>query len=97
MTYRIDESDAYVLDSVLTRTDNPEIKNLLTTYSANAFLKKGQIYNQDNIAAERNRLEELLKNKGYYMFSKSYVNYIAYQDTSSKTIRLEQVIQKPTF
>uniref|UniRef100_UPI0040481798 translocation and assembly module lipoprotein TamL n=1 Tax=Algoriphagus sp. TaxID=1872435 RepID=UPI0040481798 len=97
VTYRIDESDAYVLDSVLTRTDNPEIKKLLTTYSANAFLKKGQIYNQDNIAAERNRLEELLKNKGYYMFSKSYVNYIAYQDTSSKTIRLEQVIQKPTF
>ena len=31
------------------------------------------------------------------MFSKSYVNYIAYQDTAAKSIRLEQVIQKPTF
>lgn len=31
------------------------------------------------------------------MFSKSYINYIAYKDTASKTVKLEQVIQQPTF
>lgn len=97
ISYAIEEKEAYILDSVFTRTDNPEIQRLLADFSSNSFLKKGQIYNQDNIGAERNRLEELLKNKGYYMFSKSYVNYIAYQDTAAKSIRLEQVIQKPTF
>lgn len=97
ISYAIEEKEAYILDSVFTRTDNPEIQRLLADFSSNSFLKKGQIYNQDNIGAERNRLEELLKNKGYYMFSKSYVNYIAYQDTAAKSIRLEQVIQRPTF
>ncbi len=97
VSYEIDEKDAYILDSVFTRTDNPAIQGLISNFSSNSFLKQGQIYNQDNIAAERNRLEELLKNKGYYMFSKSYVNYIAYQDTAAKSIRLEQVIQKPSF
>ncbi len=97
ITYQIDEKEAYLLDSVFTRTDNPAIQSLISDFSSNSFLKQGQIYNQDNITAERNRLEELLKNKGYYMFSKSYVNYIAYQDTAAKSIRLEQVIQKPTF
>lgn len=97
ISYAIEEKEAYILDSVFTRTDNPEIQRLLADFSSNSFLKQGQIYNQDNIGAERNRLEELLKNKGYYMFSKSYVNYIAYQDTAAKSIRLEQVIQKPTF
>lgn len=97
ISYQIKENKPYILDSVYTSTDNPEIKGLLSSFSSNSFIKKGQIYNQDNITEERNRLEELLKNKGYYMFSKSYINYIAYQDTAAKSIRLEQVIQKPTF
>ena len=97
ISYKIEENKPYILDSVYTRVDNPDIQDLLSNFSSNSFIKKGQIYNQDNITEERNRLEELLKNKGYYMFSKSYVNYIAYQDTAAKSIRLEQVIQKPTF
>ena len=97
IAYLIKENNPYILDSVYTRIDNSEIKGLLSSFSSNSFIKKGEIYNQDNITAERNRLEELLKNKGYYMFSKSYINFIAYQDTAAKTIRLEQVIQKPAF
>ena len=97
ISYEIEENKPYLLDSVYTRVDNPELQNLISSFSSNSFLQKGQIYNQDNITEERNRLEELLKNKGYYMFSKSYINFIAYQDTSAKSIRIEQVIQKPTF
>ena len=97
ITYEIEENKPYILDSVYTRVDNPELQNLISSFSSNSFLQKGQIYNQDNITEERNRLEELLKNKGYYMFSKSYINFIAYQDTAAKSIRIEQVIQKPTF
>lgn len=97
ITYQINEKKAYLLDSIYTRTDNAEIKELMKAHASTSFLKQGDIYNQDNVSAERDRLEELLKNKGYYMFSKSYVNYIAYQDTTAKSIRLEQVIQKPTF
>lgn len=97
ISYLIEEKKPYLLDSVYTRVDNPELQNLISSFSSNSFLQKGQIYNQDNITAERNRLEELLKNKGYYMFSKSYINFIAYQDTAAKSIRIEQVIQKPTF
>ncbi len=97
ISYEIEENKPYLLDSVYTRVDNPELQNLISSFSSNSFLQKGQIYNQDNITEERNRLEELLKNKGYYMFSKSYINFIAYQDTAAKSIRIEQVIQKPTF
>ena len=97
ITYQIEENKPYLLDSVYTRVDNPELQNLIANFSSNSFLKKGQIYNQDDVTTERNRLEELLKNKGYYMFSKSYINFIAYQDTAAKSIRIEQVIQKPTF
>lgn len=97
VSYLITERSPYVLDSVYSRTENKEIINLLNQTSKNSLIKEGDIYNQDNISAERNRIEDLLKNNGFFMFSKSYVNYIAYKDTASKTIKLEQVIQKPTF
>lgn len=97
ITYVINERKPYTLDSVYTKSDNQEILRFLNQNPENSLIKAGDIYNQDNITAERNRIEDLLKNNGFYMFSKSYINYLAYQDTSSKTIRLEQVIQKPTF
>ncbi|HSF54104.1 MAG TPA: BamA/TamA family outer membrane protein [Algoriphagus sp.] len=97
VNYLVTEGNPYILDSIYTRSDNPEIIKLLKQSSDKSFLKEGEYYVQDNIVAERNRIEELLKNNGFYMFSKSYINYLAYQDTTSKTIKLEQVIQKPTF
>lgn len=97
VTYQVNEKNSYTLDSLYTRSENPEILKLLEKAARNQLVKQGETYNQDNISAERNRIEELLKNNGFFMFSKSYINYIAYKDTASHTIILEQVIQKPTF
>lgn len=97
INYLIKEKSPYRLDSIYTRSDNSEILSILNEEARRTFLKAGDIYNQENIIAERNRIEDLLKNSGFYMFSKTYITYFAYQDTSAKTIKLEQVIQKPTF
>ena len=97
LTYQIEENQPYILDSIYTKSDNAEILKLLNQTAGSSLIKKGEPYVQDNISGERNRIEELLKNNGFYMFSKSYINYIAYQDTSANTIKLEQVIQKPVF
>lgn len=97
VNYLINEKSPYLLDSIYTRSENPGIISLLNSTSKSSLLKRGDNYNQDNIIGERNRIEELLKNNGYYMFSKSYINYIAYKDSAAKTITLEQIIQNPTF
>ena len=95
--YLVTEKNPYLLDSFYTRTENKEIIKLLKSTADDSFIKVGENYNQDNISSERTRIEDVLKNNGFYMFSKSYINYIAYKDTSTHTIKLEQVIQKPTF
>ena len=97
ISFLITESKPYLIDSIFTRAENPDILRLLSEQSGSSLIKKGDIYDQNHIGEERNRLEEVLKNNGYYMFSKSYINYIAYTDTTSKTIRLEQQIQRPSF
>ncbi|WP_297338220.1 BamA/TamA family outer membrane protein [Algoriphagus sp.] len=97
LTYRIDEKKPYVIDSIFTRSENENIYKVLERHQQNSNLKEGKIYDQNDIVSERDRLEDLLKNSGFYMFSKSYVEYNVYQDTAAKNVRIEQLIRKPTF
>jgi outer membrane protein insertion porin family len=97
VTYLIEEKEPYILDSIFRKSDNEGIKQILKSNSANTFLREGDIYSQDHIISERNRIEELLKNNGFYMFSRSYLNYIVYKDTTEKIVNIEEIIQKPTF
>ncbi len=97
VTYLIKENKPYIVDSIYVRSDNEEILDLLKRTASESELKKNQNYDQDNIVAERNRVEELLKNNGFYMFSKSFIEYNVFQDTSKKSMVIEEVIRKPTF
>ncbi len=97
LTYLADEKKAYLVDSFYTRTKNEEILELLKKHQESSFISKEKIYNQDDLIGERNRIEELLKNNGFYMFSNSYIEYFVYQDSSAKTVKIEQLISRPTF
>ncbi|NVJ87420.1 MAG: hypothetical protein HWE15_14015 [Algoriphagus sp.] len=97
ITYQVKEGPPYLIDSIYTRTDNEEIRKLLNQQASKSFLKTGNFYAQDDIIAERNRIEEMLKNNGFYMFSKSYLEYFVYTDSVGKKVQVEQRVQKPTF
>lgn len=97
VTYLIDEKQPYLVDSFYTRTDNEDIIRVLKANSSDSEVKIHEIYNQDQVSRERSRIEILLKNNGFYMFSDSYIEYNVYQDTSAKRVAIEQVIFKPSF
>ena len=97
VSYLIEERKPYRVDSIYTNSDNEAIKKLLAANHKESFLKDGENYNQDAFVSERNRIEELLKNNGFYMFNKSFIDYNLYYDTLKKSINAEQRILKPTF
>ena len=97
VTYVIDEKLPYFIDSFYTRIDNLDINQILNANSSKSEVKPGKMYNQDDISRERSRVEYLLKNNGFFMFSDSYIEYNVYQDTSAKKVAIEQVIFKPSF
>lgn len=97
VTYLIQEKEQYLLDSIYTRSVNQGILVLVNTTKEKSFIKKGDNYDQSNFTKERNRLEELFKNNGYFMFTKSFIDYNLYYDTASKKINVEQRILKPSF
>lgn len=95
--YIILEKEPYLLDSIYTQSENEGILSLIKKSKNESLIKKGESYDQSNITGERDRLEELFKNNGYYMFTKSFIDYNLYYDTTSRKINVEQRILKPSF
>lgn len=73
--YTIDAGKPYRIDTVFYRVSDTAIYNLLLKNSAQSYLVKGQRYSQDNFSKERERIDLLLKDNGYYDFSRQYVEY----------------------
>ena len=95
--YTLVEREPYLLDSIYTNSDNEGILTLINASSDETLIHQGENYDQSNFIKERERLEELLKNNGYYMFTKSFIDYNLYYDTTAKKINVEQRILKPSF
>lgn len=97
VNYIVKESTPYLLDSIYTSSDNVKILEILKKTKEETFLKSNERYDQDKFIKERNRIEEALKNNGFFMFSKTFIDYNLFYDTVSKTIDVEQRIFKPYF
>ncbi|PZX57742.1 outer membrane protein assembly factor BamA [Algoriphagus ratkowskyi] len=95
--YTITEREPYLLDSIYTNSVNEGLLKLVNSTKKESFIKKGDSYDQSNFTRERDRLEELFKNNGYFMFTKSFIDYNLYYDTTSKKINVEQRLLKPSF
>lgn len=95
VTYQITEKEPYIIDSVYSRSDDQNIYKLLDQNLQKSEIKSGYRYDQAQLSKERQRVEDFLKENGYYAFSKSYIEYNVYQDTLKKTVQIEQLIKKP--
>ena len=95
--YLISENAVYKIDSFYTRSDNEDIYRLLTARNQNSFIKSGSSYAQSNLTKERQRVEDLLKDNGFYTFTRSYIEYNVYKDTVSHVVNIEQIIRKPIY
>jgi len=95
ITYFIEENSPYLIDSVYIQTADSSISELLPSHNQRSFIKKGNRYAQNDLSLERQRVEEILKDNGYYTFSKSYVEYNVFKDTVKKTVNVEQFIRLP--
>ena len=95
--YLVNEKQPYLIDSIYTSIENKEILKLIRENNSDTHLHVGDKYVQDEFVAERNRLEDLLKDNGFFMFNKSFIDYNLYYDSSKRTINVQQRILQPTF
>lgn len=75
ITYDIVPGPQYRIDTIMYRIPDSTLRALTLKTQQASFLKPGSPYNQDNFSRERERIDLLFKENGYYDFSRQYVEF----------------------
>lgn len=79
INYSLAVSTPYRIDSVVyfNRKDGPIYGFIDSIARKSPYLKKGEIFCVDSLSAERVRMANSLRNRGYYYFRPEYVEFLA--------------------
>ncbi len=95
VTYHIQPSLRYRLEDITYRTENEEVLAYLHSWRDESLLRKGDYYDQANIAAERDRLTEKLRNEGYFYATKDIISFLIDTAYNDGTLSIEVNVGNP--
>ncbi|MGD1842329.1 MAG: BamA/TamA family outer membrane protein [Thermonemataceae bacterium] len=72
ITYDVTENNPHLINKYYYKTSNPTIDSLIATYPTDK-ISYGVRYDRQLLDNERDRLEKLLRNNGFFYFSKNYI------------------------
>ncbi len=90
VVYTVKANKPFRINDIRYEFEDSTIKRSVISDSANTLLKKGNLFDEDVLASERLRIEQNLRSRGYYNFSKEYVFYEA--DTISATREVNLIV-----
>ncbi len=93
--YTIIEKEPYRIDSIAYLIDDTTVLNLINQRPRARVIKPGRIYDQDELGRERERVENLLKNNGYYDFSRQYIEFQVDSTIGNREVMVYAVIREP--
>jgi outer membrane protein assembly factor BamA len=96
VTYQIEENSAYTIDTIFYDTGEDRVMmSVLVGGRRGSLVKAGDNYDQSKLTEERERIENIMKNSGYYTFSRQFVEFNIYRDPDTTSLALEVIINKP--
>jgi outer membrane protein insertion porin family len=82
VTYSVKPGDQYIIDTVLYAVPDAAVLRLVKSDPAKNLVRQKDPFDQDKLTKERERIDYLLKDNGYYDFSRQYVDFQV--DTSTR-------------
>lgn len=83
VNYLVNEETPFIFRTITYEIADPAIQTLVETKKADTFLHIGDRFDGGNVESERTRIEELLRNNGYYEFSRDYIRPRSEQDITT--------------
>lgn len=81
--YRVHPGMPYMIDSIVYDVADTAIMKIVDESNKESLIKLGERFQQDNFTNERERIDLLLKDEGYYDFSRQYIDFST--DTSYRS------------
>ncbi|MCC9135402.1 BamA/TamA family outer membrane protein [Pontibacter silvestris] len=95
ITINIDENIPYRYSNLTYGIPDSAILRIVQATSARSLIKPGKIYNEDELTQERDRLYEVLRNRGYYDFARAYIEFEVDTSYSGNTAQIKTIIRNP--
>jgi hypothetical protein len=95
VTYQVQEGPDFTLSQLTRRIADTAVARVVARSQGATLLHVGEPYNEDLIGQERQRLELLLKNTGYYDFRSQFITFEADTSFEQKHVRLALLIASP--
>lgn len=75
VTYAVNPGEPYLYDSISYYIPDSTISGILKESRSKTLINKGDKFDQDILNKERERIDNLLKDNGYFVFNRDYVDY----------------------
>ncbi len=96
VTYRLLTGQPHAVASITPQVADTAVARIIAADSRNSLLTTGMLLDRSKIDAERTRLTEHLRNRGYYAFKRDYISFIADTMADSHDAALTMVVKNPT-
>ena len=91
----VQEGPQSYIDSLNLRTGDPAITKILEANQKNSFLRIGDNFDVTNFENERNRINDLLRNQGYFEMTERFIEFEIRFAPNEEDLWVTTIINKP--
>ena len=92
--YTIKEKEVYKIGTVTIECADSALTTVLQKEKKDQLIKTGTPYRKQNFSAERDRINKIFKNAGYYDFTPQYISFEVDSSNEKNTVDITIVIAK---
>lgn len=94
--FKADTGQVFTINKVSYEIPDDKIKELyLTDRAAFSHLKEGKRYDDDSLGYERDQIYQVMKQKGYYDFSRPYIKFLVDSNLNANKANVTLIIDNP--
>lgn len=93
--YTVASGPRYRLNDVYYRIEDPGLRPIVLNDTVNSVMRRGRGFTSEMHDRERERITELLRNEGYYNFSKEYIYFLADSSLGAHRVNDTLVVMRP--
>lgn len=95
LTYTVKLGKAYSVNAVNLHVYDRDVYKVVEADRPNSRIKIGERFNTEILSEERNRVESMLRNKGYFGFTREYLAFDVDTNNGNYSLDLAIVIKNP--
>jgi outer membrane protein insertion porin family len=97
VNYDVRPGPAFLVDSIFYDVTDSTVISLIKAHEKNSFLRNGKSYSQSDLTKERERIDLMLRDNGYFDFSRQYIDFNIDTTTHSpnRKVLVQIVINDP--